>query len=419
MKKNVILSIIAATVLCACSKDSMPGITKSEENGYLSFENWILNVDDEVEPTKAIAPADGGYTIIITDRNGGQPEITTTWSAIKSKGSKITLPEGDYTVTARSSAGEVPDAAFEKPIYGASRDFSIVAGQTTTISNFVCRLLQAKVTVAYSDDLLEMIDGDCTTTVSVSPTAPLEYKVNWSNGKATYDKSAGYFASNNGVSTTMDITFKGHVEGSVKTMRQVLTNVKPCTWHQIKFIKKINEEGNADIDIVITDFVDDEELGRNVNASEKIIGEDPDAPKGDGGIKLESTCSFDITKPIIVPDASKPFVLTMKAIVPNKVKRFTVEVNSTNPVFVDAVQSINDGSAVLDLVSPSDGAKAVFSEILPFPYGDAVNNKSEISFDLSDAQTPILAFAGTHSFTMHVTDQAGCKKDIKIELVVK
>lgn len=418
MKTNIILPLIAAVLLSACGKDNNT-FNKEKADGFLSFDNWELAVDDAVEMTKAVSPAGGQYTVIISDKSGSLPDIVTTYAAIKSSGNRISLPAGNYTVTARSTAEAVPAAAFESPVYGASRNVTIVSGQTATITDFVCRLLQTKVTVAYSDDLLAMIDGDCTVTVSVSPSAPLQYKVDYSGGKASYDQSAGYFAVNNGGSTTMDITFKGHVEGGLKTMTQALADIRPCTWHQIKFIKKINQEGNADIDVVITDLIDDEELNNDIPAGEDIIGDDPEAPQGDGGIMLESTCGYDITNPITVPDAAGTFNLTMKATVPGKVKRFTVEVSSTSPVFIGAVGAINDGSNVLDLVNPSDGAKAVFSEILPFPYGDAVNNQSEVEFDLSDAQAPLLAFAGTHTFTMHVTDQTGCKKDISIELVVE
>lgn len=418
MKKNIILPLIATLVLSACGKEiNTPKEDKTD--GFLSFDNWELTVDDAVEATRAVAPADGAYTIIISDKSGGIPDIVTTYSAIKISGNKISLPEGSYSVTARSSVDEVPAAAFERPVYGASKDVSIISGQTTSITDFVCRLLQTKVTVSYSDDFLAMIDGDCAVTVSVTPTAPLQYKVSYSGGKAEYDQSAGYFAVNNGSNTTMDISFKGHVDGGLKTMTQALANIKPCTWHQIKFIKKVNQDGNADIDVIITDLVDDRELGNDIKALETVIGDDPEAPQGDGGITLQSTCSYDISKAITVPKAGSPFVFTLKASVPNKVKYFTVEVKSTNPVFIGAVGDINVGSNILDLVNPSDGAKAVFSEILPFPYGDVVNNQSEIDFDLSDAQTPLLAFTGTHTFIMHVTDQSGCKKDIAINLVVE
>ena len=99
-------------------------------------------------------------------------------------------------------------------------------------------------------------------------------------------------------------------------------------------------------------------------------------------------------------------------------KKFEVEIRTTSETFASSVASINDGQTVLDLVNPSAGAQQVFSSILPFPYGNDVYDKDVIDFDLSDAQEPLLAFPGDHTFIMKVTDQQGCKKEIPIVLTV-
>ena len=57
-------------------------------------------------------------------------------------------------------------------------------------------------------------------------------------------------------------------------------------------------------------------------------------------------------------------------------------------------------------------------DIVPFPHGEELLNATVIDFDLSEAQTPLLAFSGTHTFKMNVTDNKGCRKSIEIKLVV-
>ena len=109
----------------------------------------------------------------------------------------------------------------------------------------------------------------------------------------------------------------------------------------------------------------------------------------------------------------------MNAVVPNGVKRFTVEIESTNPDFTGSVASVNGGQTTLDLVNPSSGAIDVFTNLIPFPYGSAVEGKTEIPFDLSAAQVPILGFIGSHTFKMIVIDKTGCRNEIPVVLVVE
>lgn len=412
--KKIFLAILAiALAFAGCKRSAVDDLSM----GYLSFTGTEILVDPEVK-TKAASEADGNYTIKIFDGTD-QLVVSTTYGQVIANGGRMSLPAGSYRLEACSSSSEIPAAAFERPVYGASKEFEIVSSQVTEIGTLTCTLLQAKVTVSYNDEFLKMVTGDGTATVSVNSSSPLSYGLNYNGGTPSYEQAAGYFAVNNGASTTMTVTFKGSIDGKSQKMSKAFTGIEPRTWHQIKFVKKEDTEGQVSFMISIDDFVSDVELKTDIDGGEEIIGDDPQAPQGDGGIELQSTCSYDISEPVVVPAAGSPFVLTMKAVVPNKVKRFTVEVNSTSEVFVGAVGDINNGSNVLDLVNPSDGARAVFSEILPFPYGDKVNNMTEISFDLSDAQTPLLAFSGTHTFVMHVTDQAGCKKDISIDLVVE
>lgn len=413
MKNKAIYIFAALLTLVACKKADK---TSESAEGYLSIANMDITVDEELI-TKAPAEVGGNYIITVMDTEG-RVVVTKSYADIKTDGGKVTLREGNYTISAYS-ATEVPAAAFEQPVYGASAQVEIKAGETTEAGSMVCTLLQTKVTVDYSDEFLLDVTGDGATTVTVTSGFPLEYALSYNGGKPSYNKNAGYFVVNNGASTTMEVSFKGSIEGKTQKMTKVITGIEPRSWHQIKFLKKTSDKGTAEFFISIDGFVEDEPLTNDIAGSELNIGEDPDAPTGDGGIELVSTCDYDITKPIEVPVMGESFVLTMQAKVPGKVKKFTVVIDSDNADFVNSVKAINDGQNELDLINPSDGAISVFTNILPFPYGDGVYNKEVIDFNLSDAQEPLLAFSGSHQFVLKCVDQNGCKKDIILVLVVK
>lgn len=414
MKKIMLMTAIALVALGSCKKETFNyGGNGADATGTLSFDGLAIEVSDETHQVKASTRATTDLYAIYIDSEDGQRFLSTTYNELKGS---IQLPAGKYTLTAQS-ATEIPDAEFENPIYGTTKEFTIEAGKTTSIGTLTCTLLQCKVTVAYNQDFLDMVTGNCSTSVELTAGSPLEYAMTHSaeNGPQ-YEKKAGYFAVNG---STLTVTFRGEIEGKSQRMTKSFTGIAPKQWRQITFVQKINGEGDATFDITISDYVEDETLDNDINGNETILGEDPNAPTGDGGIKLVSTCDYDISNPIVVPAKENPFTLTMNAVVPNGVKRFTVEIESTNPDFTGSVASVNGGQTTLDLVNPSSGAIDVFTNLIPFPYGSAVEGKTEIPFDLSAAQVPILGFIGSHTFKMIVIDKTGCRNEIPVVLVVE
>lgn len=415
MKKNLILTAVSATLVlfASCQKT----LTQNGEGvGYLSFSEFALGLDETVE-TKATTAADGNYTIIIMDADGNEV-VQKTYSEVKNNGDKLSLPAGSYTLVARSSSDEVPTAAFEQPVYGVSKDFTITAGAETAIGELVCTLLQCKVTVSYSDEFLAAVTGTGSTKVEVTAGTPLEYAL---NADCTYDQSAGYFAINEG--KTMTVVFKGSIEGKTKSMTKVFTGIAAKQWRQIKFIQKTNEQGQATFDIVIQDLISDATLNSTVDASEEIIGVDPDAPKGDGGITLvpdyEAGCDTDITdlsNMLIHPLATKDMSIKLKATVPGGVKKFTVSIDSDNNAFLNAVDAAD--ARELDLINPSEQNGVIF-DVVPFPHGEELLGQTEIAFDLSAAQDAIINYQGTHTFLMLIVDNDGCRKEIPVTMIVE
>lgn len=413
MKKILLMTAIALVACSSCNKETFNYGDKETGTGKLSFDGFAIEVSDETLPVAAAstrASADM-YAIYIDDADGVR-HLSTTYGELQGD---IELPAGTYTITAQS-AKTIPAAEFENPIYGTSKEFTIEARQTTPLGTLTCSLLQCKVSVSYNDDFLASVTGEGSTTVELTAGYPLEYAMTYTPEEGPkYEKQNGYFAVSG---STLTVTFRGQIAGKTQRMTKTFTNIAPRQWRQITFVQKIDEEGDATFDITISDYVEDESLDNDVAGGEEIIGSDPNAPAGDGGIKLVSTCDFDITQPIVVPASGQPFVLTMNAEVPNGVRKFTVEIDSTNPDFLNSVVTTTGGST-LDLVNPSEATIGIFTNLIPFPYGDKVRDQTLIAFDLSAAQGPILAFKGTHTFKMVVIDNTGCRNEIPVVLIVE
>ena len=206
-------------------------------------------------------------------------------------------------------------------------------------------------------------------------------------------------------------------------MTKTFTNIAPRQWRQIKFVKKVNEQGNAVFDIVINDLVDDEILNNSMNADEEIIGEDPDAPKGDGGIALapdyEGGCDAEITdlqNIRIVPTSTRKMAIRFRATVPNGVKKFNVMIDSESSAFLNAVDAAN--ARQLDLINPLPENGIIF-DVVPFPHGQELLGQTDIAFNLDAAQEAITIYPGRHTFKMVIVDQTGCKNEIPVVMVVE
>ncbi len=409
MKKIFAIFGIAAALLASCKKDDFD--YSKEKDGTLSFAGFTLDVDEEVQTVTRTSAADGSYAVFLYDASGD-----LVWQKSYSElGSAVTLAAGRYTLEARSVSSEVPEAVFSEPVYGVSRTFDITAGRTTTLGALTCTLLQVAAIVKYNDAFLESVTGNGATSLEVTAGVPLEYALSYNSGSPSYEQRTGYFAVNNGENTTMSVTFKGMIEGKNQRMKTSITGIKARDLHIITIMKKEDASGNAGFVIDIDGLIADATLDNDVTVIEAGDGNDPEAPAGDGGIELVSTCSYDISQPVTVP-ASGAFDMTMQAKVPNGTRKFTVDIASTNQDFINSVNTV--GGTTLDLIYPSDAAMGVF-DIVPFPHGSDLLDKTVIDFDLSGAQTPLLGFKGTHTFTMNVTDNKGCRNSIAVSLVVK
>jgi hypothetical protein len=171
------------------------------------------------------------------------------------------------------------------------------------------------------------------------------------------------------------------------------------------------------------------------------LGDDPNKPQGDGGIKLiwkegstedvrnvwnnydvENGGTAGTAKPSITVDSSLGGKLKFEAEVPNGIGEFYVQISSDNESFEEAVNEITlNGDGIIYLTSQSH--QTVVEELLglgiPFPTLDQVKGETNVIFDLSSAISALGLFTGsTNTFSMNVTDSTGCTNTINLVLVV-
>lgn len=468
MKRLFSVVMLVAIALTSCNKDTYH--YKNLESGYgiLSFANANITVSEEVD-TRA---ATDNYCIWVLDSNGVEIDLDKNsedkyahYSKVASTG--IKLPAGDYTLVAQSQSS-IPASEFEEPVYGAEQKFSITAGETTTIPNkIVCKLWkQVKATVEYNEFFLEHLNGKGKATVTVNNENALVYNIegNTTNKPVSQEKRAGYFdLSRYGAEEviSLEVEFEGPMmvkeEGSNdyslknQKMRVAIAGIRAGQWRQLKFNMEEDEDGNAAFTISINDLVVDLPLVEDVTAGEEKLEDDPNKPKGDGGIKLlwtagstddaraewnayttvstdENTGRDYINKPSIVINALEELVFTAE--IPNNIGEqgiFTVDITSDNVSFENAVEMVSP-TRHIDLINDVATVEGLGQFEINFPSGEEVTSDStdddnikRLTFNLSKAVGILTSvpYVGTHTFTMSIQDATGCSNIIALNLTIE
>lgn len=468
MKRLFSVVMLVAIALTSCNKDTYH--YKNLESGYgiLSFANANITVSEEVD-TRA---ATDNYCIWVLDSNGVEIDLDKNsedkyiqYSKVASTG--IKLPAGDYTLVAQSQSS-IPASEFEEPVYGAEQKFSITAGETTTIPNkIVCKLWkQVKATVEYNEFFLEHLNGKGKATVTVNNENALVYNIegNTTNKPVSQEKRAGYFdLSRYGAEEviSLEVEFEGPMmvkeEGSNdyslknQKMRVAIAGIRAGQWRQLKFNMEEDEDGNAAFTISINDLVVDLPLVEDVTAGEESLGDDPNKPKGDGGIKLlwtagstddartewnayttvstdENTGRDYINKPSIVINELKELEFTAE--IPNNIGEqgiFTVDITSDNAIFEEAVEMVSP-TRHIDLINDVSTVEGLGQFKIYFPSGKDVTSDSSdddkikrLTFNLSEAVGILMEvpYVGTHTFTMSIQDANGCSNIIALNLTIE
>ncbi|MCR4565862.1 MAG: DUF4493 domain-containing protein [Bacteroidales bacterium] len=393
--------------------------------GGLALSGLLPELNEELNTKAGNAPEEYYISVVDDDKEAvtdveGKLLQDIPLSELKAKSQAFDIISGNYYVVA-STSQSIPVAEFDCPVYRGEIPVTVVPGETTTPGAITCKLAQCKVTIEYDEQLLAAMTGKGNAKAEVTSGYPLSFQVGYEGGKASPETKAGYFSLASSSSSSMIVEVSLAVDGKSMKMKKTFPNIQAAQWRQITLIPMVNNEGTATFDVVVNGYVDDGELlSFSISPVEDVIGNDPKAPTGDGGITLkfaEGCTMFDDLNNIRVPDpAVTKMDLRLVATVPNGVKKFAVHIDTENEAFKSALAVA--GGPDIDLINPSPQAAVIF-EVVPFPHGTELLGMTSVPFDLSAAQEPIYAFKGSHTFSMSVTDAKGFKKVIPVTMVIE
>lgn len=154
-------------------------------NGFLSIAGLAIDCTDESSNVL-------NYKCTIIDESGGYIQ---SFKYGERPIEPIELEPGNYILKIQS--GDIPNTAWDTPIYGGEKAFKIVSGETIIFSDITCMLMQIKVTITYAADLWERLGENTRTIVSVGENE-LEYSLT--------ETRAGFFATEQNSNVTFHIS---------------------------------------------------------------------------------------------------------------------------------------------------------------------------------------------------------------------
>ncbi len=296
-KKWTLLFALAALLLASCN-ENMDG--RYSHRGVIALNGLAPELNEELNTKGTPTPAD--YYISVLNEDGdavqdvqGRLLENLSLSALKAEGKPLDVMAGSYSLVART-AENIPTAGFDCPVYAGEVPVTVVAGETSTPGQITCKLAQCKVTIDYDEQLLAGMTGAGNARVEVTAGSPLDFAVAYEGGTPVPEARAGYFALPS-ESSSMIVTITAVIGGKSLKMSKAFNGVKAAQWRQITLIPMVTPEGTATFDVLINGYVDDGELlSYSVAPAEEVIGTDPKAPAGDGGITLgfaEDCTMFD------------------------------------------------------------------------------------------------------------------------------
>ena len=418
-----IFALIAMTLtFAACHDSDTPNPGPADAVGQVRLGSMGLEISnsEKVITSSSRATIDlSNYIVTITASAG---TATKTW-AYGEMPEIFDLTPGDYTVTVKSH--EVEKAAWDKPYFYGSKTFTVKKDEITEIGIVTCSLANFKVTIKFSDKLLQYVTDDAKVTVTANNDAVLVFTPG--------ETRSGYFEAVTG-SSTLVAEFTGTLNGTYETKRLTLTDIAAGQHRIITFDIKTgptapDENGQIDADGIDVDAtVVEENLNASFSTDEDNIDAD-DRPGGEentgGGNEGGETPDTPDTDPITFSsttlklDGSANNVATLTEAVLHihadaGFKNIMVDVNSTNDDFQTTLSS---SLTPFDLCNPGDKEESL--QELNFPTGDAVKGTTDQDLGFT-AFLPLLpGFPGTHKFIITVTDNNNIQKQVNLILYVE
>ena len=405
--KFTVVSLLTALLMVGCGEGKLPvdngGNVEVSDRGFLAISN--LSIDCRIDEndqensgfdtysTRSSVDVNNFFCEIINDKN----EVKVSFKYGERPTEAIELEAGDYIFKIQS--GEVPGAAWDTPVYGTAKPFKIVRNETTSLSEIVCSLMQIKVSVSYAPDLLERLDAETNTTVTIG-TNSLLYLLT--------ESRAGFFSAPE-VSNTIELRIVGKyaadkVNYKPIEMTKEVRDVKVGQYSKIHFYIEQSNEGNLKVGVTIRDWVTDEIVPCNVadQVSEEEWIENGDDNGGQTPAKDPSIVwdGYDISKRYSLDTVTAVDLLINAS---NGISSFLVQIKS-------------------ETLTPSELANVGLCDVLNLCYPTKSYDSNNPGTDI-DVEQPLrdLGFAvgndiiGKNSVTLSITQFLGILRTVSMD----
>lgn len=438
MKKIFFSIMAAAAVFAGCNQHVIETVQEGQFSLNMSATGEYVTVDMKSAPaTKAEATPDVNEFVIDIERNSG--DVSKHFDRFGDMPQVLNLPSGVYTITA-SSAENLP-AAFDQPVYGASKSFSVNVGKVTT-ETLVCTLQNVKVLFKLSEAFENELSSY---TISVSNGDAVENTLYWTNvASVTADSyttkdisTAGYFSV---APLKIRVDGKRATDGSEAYHEITILNVAAQTQIEITLDAKVT--GNAGFQITVDPSVNvrpedifvpgfDETPVPDLPEGGEDTGDDSGDDNGDDNGSGDDSGDDNTEEPAMTlvwvgndSFATQEIVsgmsVDLQLSVPEGIKEFLISVASDTPMFMFLVSNMTSNpadyatmdqleSVDIDLINDPVAVDAMAADGIELPTGENLLGQTYVDFPLSNLVPMIPEMGGAgpdtyHTFTLKVVD---------------
>ena len=342
MKKIIysLFSLCASIAMVSCDEGWNAEELMKSENGLLSVSQLCVNGAGNADVSS--------YVVEISNADG---QSMGQWTGSDFP-LDVELEAGAYVLSASSSESVEP--IWEQAFYAGTKAFKIEEGQHHVIDCVDCSVASVGVSVAYDEEVAELVDDNATVEMSIAG-KQLEFAKN--------ESRVAHFYLADGASTAV-AKFSGVVKGDSVVYRKVMTDLEVGDTLNLVFgVKELVDKKDPN---------------------------DPGAPQA-----TSSTLNLNGVNVITEDLQAKVDISAVYGI-----KNLFVEIKSEQ-LTKEMLQDVGLDSE-FDLANPGTMADALTE--LGFPVGDAVVDKTQLEFDITEFMPLLALFPGQHSFVLTVID---------------
>lgn len=436
MKKILFAISVGAMLLTSCNETPVIVDPDKPATGQGKLNLSLAPVAPIVITTggpKAVSKADNEIDLstfglmIKNNRN----EVIATYPSYFQLPPELLLGAGTYNISAQND-GVVSGAAFDKPLYAGSQNFTIQVGSSTTVK-LSCEVKSTGVQVSYTSAMLSKLDN-INVTVSIVDNGSLHFGVG-------EERTGWYSVPSDGV-ITVYVSARNKATGDYVSQKQDIPGVKAKELRRVNL--DVKTSGAAVIGIEIDTKITMKDVTVSVPDADDIIDNNGDGGSWDEG--GENPDPDPIAPPTVVGAShnGSPFDIDNDLLIIDR-----NNANNILDVMIASTAKAGIGELFLTIDSPS------LNELLESQYGMSgevnltnpptedpgwVALFSDPSVGIIDPQNPIVGKKShtfsvgglmvllgivdttgniTHNFTLRVVDGNGeTTKTLRIQLSV-